>query len=49
MAQFAYNSAVTETTKMLPFEANYGYCLVAYREPRTTERNAHYAQIDVDH
>ncbi len=48
MAQFAYNSAVTETTKVSPFEANYGFCPVAYREPRSTERNAHYAKVDAD-
>ena len=33
MAQFAYNSADTSTTKVSPFYANYGYEPEAYREP----------------
>jgi hypothetical protein len=33
MAQFAYNSADTSTTKVSPFYANYGYEPEAYQEP----------------
>ena len=33
LAQFAYNSARTETTKVSPFYANYGFQPEAYREP----------------
>jgi hypothetical protein len=33
MAQFAYNSATTETTKISPFYANYGYHPEAYKTP----------------
>ena len=32
IAQFAYNSATTETTKVTPYYANYGYEPTAYRE-----------------
>jgi hypothetical protein len=34
LAQFAYNSATTETTGVSPFYANYGRQPEAYREPR---------------
>jgi hypothetical protein len=34
MAQFAYNSAITETTKVSPFFANYGFEPDAYRQSR---------------
>src|SRR5450631_4391169 len=46
MAQFSYNSSLSETTKTTPFEANLGYTLVAYREPLSSSRTAHYADID---
>jgi hypothetical protein len=48
MAQFSYNSSPSETTKVSPFEANYGYCPAAYHEPRTGQKNALYAQVNVD-
>jgi hypothetical protein len=34
LAQFAYNSAKSESTKISPFYANYGYEPEAYRQPR---------------
>lgn len=34
LAQFAYNSAMAETTKTTPFQANYGYQPEAYKTPR---------------
>ena len=39
LAQFAYNSAVTETTKVTPYYANYGYEPTAYREAGEESRN----------
>jgi RNase H-like domain found in reverse transcriptase/Reverse transcriptase (RNA-dependent DNA polymerase)/Integrase zinc binding domain/Chromo (CHRromatin Organisation MOdifier) domain/Retroviral aspartyl protease len=45
LAQFADNSAPTETTKISPFYANYGFQPEAYREPRTTTSISEKAQI----
>jgi hypothetical protein len=47
IAQFAYNSAITETTKVLPFFANYRYDLQAYREPRKDDTRAEKAILEV--
>jgi len=47
MAQFAYNSATTETTKVSPFFANYGFEPDAYRQPREFQALAQQAQMDV--
>src|SRR5207248_10180255 len=35
LAEFAYNSATTETTKVSPFYTNYGYEPTAYKEPKS--------------
>jgi transposase InsO family protein len=48
LAQFAYNSAVTETTKVSPFYANYGYDPEAYQTPLQTSALAQDAMIQVD-
>jgi hypothetical protein len=48
MAQFAYNSASTETTKVSPFFANYGFEPEAYRTPRTSEYAAQRAILSVE-
>jgi hypothetical protein len=48
MAQFAYNSAMTETTKVSPFFANHGYQPEAYREPRKDETRAEQATLEVE-
>jgi hypothetical protein len=48
LAQFAYNSAVTETTKVSPFYANYGYDPVAYQTPLPTNTLSQDAMIQVD-
>jgi hypothetical protein len=48
MAQFAYNSAMTEATKVSPFFANYGYQPEAYRQPRPDEARAEQAIIVVE-
>ena len=47
MAQFAYNSAITETTKVSPFFANYGFEPEAYRQPKEFQALAQQAQMDV--
>jgi hypothetical protein len=47
MAQFAYNSAITETTKVSPFFANHGYDPQAYREPRKDDARAERATLEV--
>lgn len=39
LAQFAYNSSVTETTLVTPFYANFRYELVMYRDPLTSTVN----------
>ena len=48
MAQFVYNSAMTETTKVSPFFANHGYNLEAYREPRKDDTRAKQATLEVE-
>jgi hypothetical protein len=48
MAQFAYNSASTETTKVSPFFANYGFEPEAYRTPRTSAYAAQRALLSVE-
>jgi hypothetical protein len=48
VAQFAYNSAMSETTKTSPFFANYGYQPEAYRQPRQDEARAEQAMIAVE-
>jgi hypothetical protein len=48
LAQFAYNSADTETTKVSPFYANYGYNPEAYKTPLEQSANAHTAKVKVD-
>jgi hypothetical protein len=48
VAQFAYNSAMTETTKVSPFFANYGYQPEAYRQPRQDKVRAEQAMIAVE-
>jgi len=47
LAQFAYNSAPTETTKISPFYANYGFQPQAYRNPRDGAILAEKAQVKV--
>jgi len=47
MAQFTYNSATTETTKVSPFFANYGFEPRAYGQPRELQALALQAQMDV--
>src|SRR5271168_2223377 len=49
MAQFAYNSAVSETTGLSPFFANYGYQPVAFRVPETDTVNSHEAIVRAKH
>jgi hypothetical protein len=46
MAQFAYNSASHEVTKIAPFKAVLGYIPEAYHEPILGQKNAHYAEVD---
>ncbi|TPX16414.1 uncharacterized protein E0L32_012424 [Thyridium curvatum] len=48
LAQFAYNSAPTETTKVSPFFANYGRNPEAYRQPRD-KVNADSAILKAEH
>ena len=48
-AQFAFNSAVAETTKVSPFYVNYGYELKAYTTPIPTTSMAQQAIIHVEH
>ena len=48
LAQFAYNSATTETTKVSPFYANYGLEPQAYHTPKESQILAESAQIHVD-
>lgn len=47
LAEFAYNSSTTETTKVTPFFANYGYEPVAYREPNVIVEDNDAARIQV--
>ena len=48
LAQFAYNSAMTETTKVSPFFANHGFNPEAYREPRKDDTRAEQATLEVE-
>ena len=48
MAQFAYNSARSESTGTSPFFANHGYEPEAYRQPRKDEIKAQQALLLVD-
>lgn len=48
LAQFSYNSATTESTKVSPFFANYGYEPKAYQHPCTVTSEAQDARIQVD-
>jgi hypothetical protein len=48
LAQFAYNSADTETTKVSPMYANYGYNPEAYKTPLQPGADAHEARVKVD-
>ena len=41
MAQFAYNSSKSSTTRRTPFYANYGYEPTAYRETAPTANGSH--------
>ena len=41
MAQFAYNSSKSSTTRRTPFYANYGYEPTAYRETAPTANSSH--------
>ena len=47
-AQFAYNSAESDTTKVLPFFANYKFNPTAYGTPIPQEANADFAMVLVD-
>jgi len=47
-AQFAYNSAESDTTKVSPFFANYGFNPTAYGTPIPQEANADFAMVLVD-
>lgn len=40
IAQYAYNSAVSESTGFTPYQANYGFTPTIMNEPRTDERPA---------
>jgi hypothetical protein len=48
LAQFAYNSAMAEATKVSPFFANFGYQPEAYRQPRPDPVRAEQATILVE-
>jgi hypothetical protein len=45
LAQFAYNSAKSESTQTSPFFANHGYEPEAYRQPRKDETRAQNAMV----
>jgi hypothetical protein len=45
MAQFAYNSAISEPIGMSPFFANYGYHPTAYKQPRADKASAQEAVV----
>ena len=45
LAQFAYNSAKSETTQVSPFFANHGYEPEAYKQPRKDETRAQGAMV----
>jgi len=47
-AQFAYNSAESDTTKVSPFFANYEFNPTAYGTPIPQEANANFAMVLVD-
>lgn len=48
LAQFAYNSAVTDTTKTSPFFANHGYNPEVYKTPRKDIMRAEQATLEVE-
>jgi hypothetical protein len=48
LAQFAYNSARSESTQTTPFFANYGYEPEAYRQPRKDDTKAEQATLLVE-
>ena len=48
LAQFAYNSSITDTTKVSPFYANFGYELSAYNEPHSTNIDNQLARTQAD-
>jgi hypothetical protein len=48
LAQFAYNSAKSESTQTSPFFANYGYQPEAYRQPRKDDTKAEQAMLLVE-
>ena len=48
LAEFAYNSSVTDTTKVSPFFANYGYDLNAYHEAQTSSVDNQLARVQTD-
>jgi hypothetical protein len=48
IAQFAYNSAINETTGVSPFYANYGYKPNVYYEPENDDSPAQAARLKVD-
>jgi len=47
-AEFSYNSAPSDTTKVSPFFANYGYDPAAYKTPRKDPIRAENAMLAVD-
>ncbi|EDN91529.1 hypothetical protein SS1G_00932 [Sclerotinia sclerotiorum 1980 UF-70] len=48
LAQFAYNSSASETTQVTPNYANFGYELVAYREPGIPEVENQSAMVQTE-
>ena len=49
LAQFAYNSAISEPIGTLPFFANYGYQPIAYKQPWADKIKAEVAMIHTSH
>ncbi len=47
IAQFLYNSAVHEVTKLALFKAVLRYILEAYYEPILRQKDAYFAEVDV--
>jgi hypothetical protein len=48
LAEFAYNSSTSETIKVTPFFANYGYELEAYREPINSYEDNQNARVKIE-
>lgn len=48
LAQFVYNSLITEITLITLFYANFGYELIVYKEPGITQVNNQLAQLQID-